>query len=181
MLLAVVNLAGKASHCAKPISNVSAVANSSDSAGINAGAGKTVRFYVLPEGADVKQRLQLTCTLVEKAAQENLRTLILCADDDMAAALDELLWSFKPESFIPHSLLDDEMAKYANIWLAVPPARVNEADVIINLSLDPTPDIPRSCNRIFEIVTQHSDILNATRKRFAAYRQRGHEPQTHKL
>ena len=140
-----------------------------------------MRFYVLPDEADVKQRLQLTCTLVEKAAQENLRTLILCADDEMAANLDELLWSFKPESFIPHCLLNDEMAKHANIWLAVPPVRVNEADVIINLSLDPNPDIPRSCNRIFEVVTQHSDILIATRKRYAAYRKRGLEPQTHKL
>ena len=165
-----------------PTSNASAAANSiGDSAGTNTSTGKTVRFYVLPDEADVKQRLQLTCTLVEKAAQENLRALILCADDDMAAALDELLWSFKPESFIPHSMLDEDMAKHATIWLAVPPARINEADVIINLSLDPTPDIPRSCNRIFEIVTQHSDVLTATRKRFAAYRQRGLEPQTHKL
>ena len=164
-----------------PTSNASAAANSGDAAGTNTSTGKTVRFYVLPEEADVKQRLQLTCTLVEKAAQENLRALILCADSDMAAALDELLWSFKPESFIPHSMLDDDMAQHANIWLAVPPARVSEADVIINLSLDPTPDIPRSCNRIFEIVTQHNDILSATRKRFAAYRKRGLEPQTHKL
>ena len=166
-----------------PTSNASAAANSGDSAGAgtNTSTGKTVRFYVLPDEADVKQRLQLTCTLVEKAAQENLRALILCANDDMAAALDELLWSFKPESFIPHSLLDEDMAKHANIWLAVPPARINEADVIINLSLDPIPDIPRSCNRIFEIVTQHSDILAATRKRYTAYRKRGLEPQTHKL
>lgn len=160
-----------------PTSNTSVAASTST----GSSASKTVRFYVLPGEADVKQRLQLTCTLIEKAAQEDLRALVLCADDDMATTLDELLWSFKQESFIPHSLLDDEMAKHAKIWLAVPPARVNEADVIINLSLDPIPDIPRSCERIFEIVTQHSDILTATRKRFAAYRKRGLEPQIHKL
>lgn len=141
----------------------------------------TVRFYVLPDAADIEQRLQLACTLVDKAAQEDLRVFILCADQQMVAALDARLWAFRADSFIPHCRLDDDMAKYARVWLAATPARVNEADVFINLSLDPAVDIPRHCTRVLEIVTQHHDVLQATRRRFATYRRNGLTPQTHTL
>lgn len=142
---------------------------------------RIVRFYVLPDEADLRQRLSLACRLVEKSTQEALSTVILCADEAMLDALDTLLWTFKATSFIPHARLDDDVAKHAAVWLAIPPERARQSDVLINLSLDPQPDIPRHCHRIFELVSAHQDVLTATRARFAAYRDRGLNPQTHHL
>ena len=65
--------------------------------------------------------------------------------------------------------------------LAVPPERVARADVLINLSLENTPDLPRGCSRVLEIVSPQPDVLHSTRARYRAYRERGLEPQTHTL
>ena len=42
-------------------------------------------------------------------------------------------------------------------------------------------DLPRDCARVFEIVTPQPDVLQSTRRRYAAYRERELEPQTHRL
>ena len=47
--------------------------------------------------------------------------------------------------------------------------------------LQTTPDLPRDCARVFEIVTPQPDVLQSTRRRYAAYRERELEPQTHRL
>jgi len=60
-------------------------------------------------------------------------------------------------------------------------ALLEDADVLINLSLENTPDLPRGCSRVLEIVSPQPDVLHSTRARYRAYRERGLEPQTHTL
>ena len=68
-------------------------------------AATRVDFYVLntnlPGG-----RLKLTCRVVEKAYKQGNRVLIQTAGREQAMQLDELLWTFRAGSFIPHSLAD---------------------------------------------------------------------------
>ena len=141
----------------------------------------TVRFYVLPAGSGLENRLELACKLAEKAQQERLKTLILCADEHMAAQLDHALWHYRADSFLTHCRPDDPLQAEAVAVLAVPPERVARADVLINLSLENTPDLPRGCSRVLEIVSPQPDVLHSTRARYRAYRERGLEPQTHTL
>ena len=63
----------------------------------------------------------------------------------------------------------------------MPPERIARADVLINLSLETTPDLPRDCSRVLEIVTPQPDVLRSTRSRYAAYRERELDPQTHRI
>lgn len=139
-----------------------------------------VRFYVFPH-ADRDARLHLACQLCEKAQHAGQKTVLLCEDEKMRADLDTRLWTFRADSFVTHALPDSEHAPEAAVLLLVPPERAQHADVIINLSLEARLDIPRGCTRAFEIVSQQSEVLDATRKRFAAYRERGLQPETHKL
>ena len=141
----------------------------------------TVRFYVLPAGSGLENRLELACKLAEKAQQERLKTSILCADEHMAAQLDHALWHYRADSFLTHCRPDDPLQAEAAAVLAVPPERVARADVLINLSLENIPDLPRGCSRVLEIVTPQPDVLHSTRARYRAYRERGLEPQTHTL
>ena len=141
----------------------------------------TVRFYVLPAGSGLENRLELACKLAEKAQQKCLKTLILCADEHMAAQLDHALWHYRADSFLTHCRPDDPLQAEAAAVLAVPPERVTRADVLINLSLENTPDLPRGCSRVLEIVSPQPDVLHSTRARYRAYRERGLEPQTHTL
>lgn len=139
-----------------------------------------VRFYVLAQ-ADEQARLLLACQLCDKAHAAKQKSAVLCADENMRAALDDLLWTFRATSFIPHALPDSDDAAHAAVLLLVPPERASNVDVLINLSLQSHPDIPRACQRVFEIVMPRHDILDSTRTRFARYRERGLTPQTHKL
>lgn len=141
----------------------------------------TIRFYILPDGSGLEHRLDLVCKLAEKAQQEGQKTLILCADDNMAAQLDHALWHYRADSFLPHCRSGDPLESEAAAVLTVPPERAAACDVLINLSNETTPDLPRGCNRVFEIVSPQADVLASTRRRYAAYRERGLEPQTHHL
>lgn len=141
----------------------------------------TVRFYVLPDGSGLENRLELACKLAEKAQQERLKTLIICADEHMAAQLDHALWHYRADSFLTHCRPGDPLEAEAAVLLAVPPERIARTDVLINLSQETAPDLPRDCARVFEIVTPQPDVLQSTRRRYAAYRERELEPQTHCL
>ena len=141
----------------------------------------TVRFYVLPDGSGLENRLELACKLAEKAQQERLKTLIICADEHMAAQLDHALWHYRADSFLTHCRSGDPLGAEAAVLLAVPPERIARTDVLINLSQETAPDLPRDCARVFEIVTPQPDVLQSTRRRYAAYRERELEPQTHRL
>jgi DNA polymerase-3 subunit chi len=139
-----------------------------------------VDFYVLgTSGPAARQRF--ACRLAEKAYRQENSVFILVADEDAGRSLDELLWTFRDGSFVPH-----EMARAAARSTAAPVcigvAADNDArrDLLINLGND-IPDSTNAFPRIAEIVTSDGDSLSQSRKRFAAYRDAGHEMETHKL
>ena len=99
----------------------------------------------------------------------------------MAAQLDHALWHSRADSFLTHCRPGDPLEAEAAVLLAVPPERIARTDVLINLSQETAPDLPRDCARVFEIVTPQPDVLQSTRRRYAAYRERELEPQTHRL
>ena len=140
-----------------------------------------IRFYLLPAGSGLEHRLQLACKLAEKNQQARQKTHILCADDNMAAQLDHALWHYRADSFLTHCRTGDEAEAEAAVVIAVPPERISRTDLLINLSQENSPDLPRDCARVFEIVSPQADVLQSTRNRYTAYRERGFEPQTHRI
>ena len=67
-------------------------------------------FYIMKEAED-EQRFLIACRLTEKAMAQGLKVYIHTASEQSAQDMDDLLWSFKPESFIPHTIvgLEDDM------------------------------------------------------------------------
>ena len=62
-----------------------------------------VGFYVV-QAAEQAQRLQVAARLADKAFNRGHRIFINATDRDQAERLDELLWKFRPTSFLPHGL-----------------------------------------------------------------------------
>ena len=60
-----------------------------------------VDFYVLPDNKD-NGRALLACRLADKAYTLGHEVYILVASEAQAGALDDLLWTFRQDSFIPH-------------------------------------------------------------------------------
>ncbi len=64
-------------------------------------AAPRIDFYVLPDHQD-QSRALLACRLADKAYGLGHTVYILTASEAQAAALDDLLWTFRQDSFIPH-------------------------------------------------------------------------------
>lgn len=139
-----------------------------------------VDFYVLPGDAPAA-RDQLGCRLAEKACKMGHQVYLHADSEAHARRLDELLWTFRAGSFLPHALLGDDpqpppQVLIGNAGGAAPPAR----DVLINLAAD-MPDFFDRFGRVAEIVDQSEDVKRAGRERFRRYREHGCQPETHKL
>lgn len=63
-------------------------------------------FYLVP-GADDERRFHTAAKLAEKAWRQGHRICICCNDEAQAQRMDDVLWSFRPDAFIPHRILAD--------------------------------------------------------------------------
>ncbi|MBX9753970.1 MAG: DNA polymerase III subunit chi [Pseudomonadaceae bacterium] len=132
-----------------------------------------VEFYVL-QGSQPAGRLKMACQLAAKAWRAGLPVFLRGVDAAQCAELDELLWRFKGETFIPHNLYQDAPDAPVVIGLDQPPATAQ--GLLINLH----PCISEGCehfSRIIEIVNQQPEQLELARDNFRLYRQRGYAPQ----
>jgi DNA polymerase-3 subunit chi len=136
-----------------------------------------VGFYVV-QAADQGQRLQVAARLADKAFQQGHRIFINAADETQARTLDELLWSFRPASFVPHGLHGQEHSDTIAIGWGQEPQDHN--DLLINLQLDIPPFFSRF-QRVAEVVTQDPDSLQALRKSWKFYKERGYQLEKHDL
>lgn len=138
-----------------------------------------VDFYILPDATE-HGRQTLACKLAEKAYGLGHKIYIHAADPMQARQLDELLWTFKQNSFVPHALYPPAADESAPVLIGDEPEPDWSAEVLINLA-DTVPAGYQRVQRVIELVDQHAPVLNASRTRFRFYREHGLEPDSHKL
>ncbi|MFZ3155609.1 DNA polymerase III subunit chi [Pseudomonas sp.] len=132
-----------------------------------------IEFYVLSTAVP-GERLRAACQLAMKAWRAGLPVFLRGSDAQQCSAVDELLWRFKAESFVPHSLYQDDAQAPVVIGLDEEPSSAQ--GVLINLGSTLSPQIERF-SRVIEIVNQEPDLLTACRENFRSYRQRGYDPK----
>jgi DNA polymerase-3 subunit chi len=134
-----------------------------------------VDFYVLQEQALIA-RYHFCCRLAEKAINHGHHIVIAVDDADQATTLSEYLWSFKPESFLPHDLqTESDTSPIILVWEEV---EDQHHDLLINLR-DTIPDGFSRFERVFEVVVQEESCLTSTRNHFQFYRDRGYPLKSH--
>lgn len=132
-----------------------------------------IEFYVL-SSSDAAGRLRAACQLALKAWSAGLPVFVRGRDETQCAELNELLWTFKAERFVPHDLHLD--APLSPVALGIDEAPSADQGVLINLGSSLSPHVERF-SRIIEIVNQQPELLSACRENFRTYRQRGYDPQ----
>jgi DNA polymerase III subunit chi len=139
-----------------------------------------VDFYVLAQ-PDERARQLLACKLAEKAWRLDNSVYIHTKDRADAERLDELLWTFRDGSFVPHGIVgrDDETGD-SPIMIGCEDATIENRDLLINLC-DDIPPCFEGFPRVAELVTSDENCRSLSRKRYATYRDQGHELNTHKL
>jgi DNA polymerase-3 subunit chi len=134
-----------------------------------------VGFYVV-QAADQAQRLQVAARLADKAFQRGHAIFINAVDESQARALDELLWSFRPASFLPHGLYGEEQSEMIAIGWGQEPE--GHSDLLINLQLE-IPGFFSRFRRVAEVVTQDPESLMALRRSWTFYKERGYQLEKH--
>lgn len=139
-----------------------------------------IDFYILPEDT-VAARDHFACRLAEKAMNMGRQVVISVSDEDHGASISDYLWSFKPESFVPHIVTHAvEGTPKEKIFIDWQHHTHDFHDVLINL----TDDIPKTFSqfkKLSEIVIQEDTVLTRTRKHFTFYRDRGYPLKSHKI
>ena len=139
-----------------------------------------VDFYVL-ERTDERSRQLLACKLAEKAYRLDHTVYIHARNSADAERLDELLWTFRDGSFVPHGLVaNSDGSELSPVVIGCDAANAKGRDLLINLC-DEIPPVAEAFPRVAELVTSDENCRRLSRQRYAAYRDQGHTINTHKL
>ena len=136
-----------------------------------------IDFYVLGENAEHRVE-NVACRLAEKALQSGSRIYLCCQDSDQIQLLDELLWTFRDSSFLPHSCEEQDSSAPIGLGTERPPE--HHHDVLINLS-GRIPEGYARFERILELVPADHQSREASRQNFSHYRDRGYPLQKHDI
>lgn len=137
-----------------------------------------VDFYIL--AASNSSRDKFACTLAGKAVGQDLNVHIHTDDRETAVVMDDLLWTFRDISFIPHGMADKEGLDNTPVcigWNGITP---DNREVLINLGTE-IPEFAGSFTRIMEIVVTDEDSRRQSRDHYRRYRDMGFEMHSHEL
>jgi DNA polymerase-3 subunit chi len=103
---------------------------------------------------------------------------------ETAKHVDDMLWTYRQDSFVPHALLRERQEVGADLLEpvlvgdgTVEPA---EVDVLINLA-EAVPSFAAKSTRVAEIVSADESARRAGRTRYRAYRDQGIPIHQHNL
>lgn len=129
-----------------------------------------IDFYLIQdEHPDALRRV--ATRLLEKACAQQLRTWVVCDNQADAETLDDWLWAYEADSFLPHCLANcipeglNPPIQISTDTTAVAP---NTFDLLLNLS-EKKPDNIEGFQRVLELVAPHQKA--AGRTRYKAYQQ----------
>lgn len=141
------------------------------------GEATKVTFYELTQSDEQDDGHFFLCRLIEKAWSLGHYILVLSNNDAVMRALDEKLWQFSQESFLPHGIYGE--VSYSPVQLSTEiPANASRQvrDILINLT-DSAPAPAAEFKRIIELVPFSEHKKNQSRVRFKQYRAMGLQPE----
>lgn len=137
-----------------------------------------IDFYILAEQGDTA-RQQFACRLLQKTARLGHRIYLHCQDETRARQVDEMLWHYQTERFLPHRLIKDGGAP-CPVEIGFEQDPLEHDDLFINLAGAIPPFFSRF-NRVCEIVTQDDATLQSTRSNYKFYKDRHYPLHNHDL
>lgn len=137
-----------------------------------------VDFYLVAnQGTDPQG--QFACRLLEKAYKRHHRVYVHCIDQQHCHRFDDLLWTFKDESFIPHHILGEGPTPPPPIQLGYE-AALPHRDIVLSLQ-NAIVDFYQQFHRIIEVITDDANDKAQGRERYRYYQQQGATIQFHDM
>ena len=135
-------------------------------------------FYLIDKPRFREQRLLLVCELVKKAFAAEQPLLILARSQEQAEAIDQLLWEFDDDAFIPHQIAGDEDDAICAVLIATPDVVGEERALVLNLRDECAPG---NWDRVLEVIAAETSEREGSRTRWREYQQRGIELKKHDM
>jgi DNA polymerase-3 subunit chi len=139
-----------------------------------------VDFYIL-NASNVNNRLAFVCRLVEKIYKKGHQILIHTDSARQSEEMDDLLWTWRQGSFIPHEVFDAKNKITAPVVInSQPDIGTSMNQVLVNLAND-VPKFFSHFERVAEIVDQDEKTRQSARQRYRFYQDRGYPLTTHDI
>jgi DNA polymerase-3 subunit chi len=128
-----------------------------------------IRFYHLQ-----RQRLEEALpALLEKARERGHTIVVQAGSPERVKALDTLLWTYRPETFLPHGSAGTGNAAEQPIWLTAGEENPNAADMLVLVDGAEADVAPYAmCCQMFDGLDDAA--VAAARQRWTAYKAAGH-------
>jgi DNA polymerase III subunit chi len=115
--------------------------------------------------------------LVIRALDTGQRLLIVTGSPARTAALDALLWTFDPNSFIPHGTIQDGHADRQPVWLSDTDENPNAATILFLVDQPISPLVPHMQRCLILFDGNDSEALSRARSAWKDYKAAGHALQ----
>jgi DNA polymerase III subunit chi len=139
-----------------------------------------VNFYILPSES-LQDRYLFACKLIEKAYRSGHFCYVLIDSAEQSRNIDDLLWTFRAGSFIPHQIYTGELPDFEKVILIGSlDAPENWQKTLFNLSSH-YPNPGTQTERVLEILDNSESTKAAGRERYRQYQQAGIKIATHKM
>lgn len=129
-----------------------------------------IRFYHLQ-----RARLEdVLPTLLERAYGRGDRTLVVVGSPERAEALSGHLWTYRPDSFLPHGTVKDGSAAAQPIYLTAAEENPNQAKLLL-LCDGASRDDLGAFDLVCELFDGNDEMaVNAARMKWRDYKEAGH-------
>lgn len=135
-------------------------------------------FYLIARPRFAEQPLLLVCELAKRAHASGQFTLVLARDAAQAEELDDLLWSFEPDAYIPHQIAGDDEDELTPVLIAPPEVEAPARPLVVNLR-DAAWTAP--CERVLEVVPADPAARVPLRERWKQYQVLGYDLAKHDM
>ena len=129
-------------------------------------------FYLIAKPRFRDDPLLLVCELARKAFESGQSTLVLVRSFEQAEQLDEKLWDFDENAFVPHQIAGDDDDAITPVLIVPPGGATPDRALVINLRDDCAPGL---FERVLEVVPAEEDQRTGSRARWKTYLHAGFE------
>ena len=129
-------------------------------------------FYLVDTPRFRADPLLLVCELVKRAYEAERSTLVLVESRAQAEALDDALWAFEDDAFVPHQIAGEDDDDATPVLIVPPEAAAADRPHVVNLREQCA---PAGYELVQEIVPFDAALRVASRARWAAYKARGED------
>jgi DNA polymerase-3 subunit chi len=135
-------------------------------------------FYLIDKPRFREDPLLLVCELARRVFDSGQQALVLVRSAEQADELDEKLWEFDEDAFIPHQIAGDDDDAITPVLIVTPGTTTPDRRLVINLRDECAPGL---FERVLEVVAANEAERTGSRERWKTYKAAGFDVAKHDM